>query len=69
MKVFFTYLTFLTFLIGAQGLDLELRNVVCDESLPAYISEGDISWKCSDGGTACSMGDTVSISGGSKYQS
>jgi hypothetical protein len=55
--------------MGAQGLDLELRNVVCDESLPAYISKGDISWTCSDGGTACSMGDGVVISGGSKCQS
>lgn len=54
--------------MGAQGLDLELRNVVCDESLPAYISEGDISWKCSDGGTSCTMGDEVMISGGSKCQ-
>eukprot|EP00980_Cylindrotheca_fusiformis_P011949 scaffold2830_cov131-Cylindrotheca_fusiformis.AAC.70 len=50
--------------MGAQGLDLSLRNVACDESLPAYISEGDISWKCGEEETSCTMGETVEISGG-----
>jgi len=57
----------LALFVGSHGLDLELRKVTCDESLPAYISQGDISWECSDGGTRCPMGDTATISGGITY--
>jgi hypothetical protein len=68
MKSIFATVTVLSaFFIGAQGLDLELRKVTCDESLPAYINSDDVSWECSGGGTQCTMGDTAIISGGSEF--
>ena len=59
-------IVFLTLLLGVKALDLELRNVVCDESLPAYIAQGDIKWRCAEGETTCSMGEHVYIGGGRK---
>jgi len=60
-------IVFLALVVGVKALGLELRNVVCDESLPAYIAQGDINWRCNDFSTSCSMGEEVYITGGLTY--
>ncbi|CAJ1940264.1 unnamed protein product [Cylindrotheca closterium] len=67
MKPSCEYLVFLALLVGSKALDLELRKVVCDETLPAYIATGDINWRCNGGSTSCSMGEHVYITGGLTY--
>jgi hypothetical protein len=50
------------------ALDIEFDKVTCDESLPAYVTEGNLQMTCNNGDDSrCTFGTTVAISGYSKF--
>ena len=69
MKTILGYVAFAALFLQANCLDLTLKSISCDESLPAYIKADNVAWECSDGTNACSLGDYVSFSGGSEFLS
>ena len=55
-------LLFFSSIILCDGLDLQFDKIQCDQSLPAYAADGELSVTCS-GSKRCSFGDTALISG------
>jgi len=47
----------------AQGLDVELQSISCDESLQVTA---DLYMQCAEGGARCSFGNSTTLTGTSK---
>jgi hypothetical protein len=51
-----------------RALDIEFDKITCDQTLPAYVSDGNLQMTCNNGNDSrCSFGTTVAISGVSKW--
>lgn len=63
MKLLWTSVLLLLGSRLAQGLDVELESITCDESLQVTAS---LYMQCAEGGSRCTFGNSTTLTGTSK---